>query len=189
MPPIDQNLVKALGHPVRVRILESLQGRVASPRQLSKDLSESLGVVSYHANTLVACGCIEQVRTAPKRGVIEHFFTASPRSFIGHQDWRRAPRSVRGGVTGAAVQSFLDQATAAVEAGTIDDRDDTTLNWMPMRVDETGWREIAEVMDGALKLLMAVHAKSRARLGEADGIPVVVGLAGFEAGPRAPGVS
>lgn len=188
MPPIDQNLVKALAHPVRVGILEALQGRVASPNELSKELGESLGVVGYHVKILAGCGCIEQVRTAPKRGVIEHFFTASPRSFTGHQDWRLAPRSVRGGVTGAAVQSFLDQATAAAEAGTIDDRDDTTLNWMPMRVDETGWREIAEVMDGALKLLMAVHARSARRLGGADGIPVVVGLAGFEAGPRAPGL-
>ncbi|MEX2106431.1 MAG: winged helix-turn-helix domain-containing protein [Solirubrobacterales bacterium] len=184
---IDQELVKALSHPLRVRILEALQGRVASPTELSKEMSESLGVIAYHANTLVECGCLELVRTQPRRGALEHFFTATPRSFIGHQDWRRTPLSVRGGVTAAAVQSFVDQAAAAVKAGTIDSREDTTLSWMPMTVDETGWREVAEIMDKVLKLATAVHAKSAKRLGGARGIPLIVGLAAFEAsGPETP---
>ena len=45
-------------HPIRVNILEALQGRVASPSELSKEMDESLGVVSYHTNTLVECGCL-----------------------------------------------------------------------------------------------------------------------------------
>jgi len=179
---IDQKLVKALAHPIRVYILEELQDRVASPTELSKETERSLGVVSYHANILVSCGCLELVRTQPRRGALEHFFRATPRSFIGHQDWRRAPRSVRGGVTDAAVGTFFDKAAAAVEAGTIDARDDTTLNWMPINVDETGWREIAEILDKALQLVMGVPARSVARRAEGEEIPVVVGFASFEAG-------
>ena len=185
--PIDQALVKALAHPLRVQILEALQGRVASPSGLAKELGKSLGVISYHANLLAESGCLELVRTRQRRGAVEHFFRAAPRSFIGHQDWRRAPLSVRGGVTAAAVQGFVDRAALAIDAGTIDSRDDTTLCWMPMTVDETGWREIAEIMDRALRLLMSVHAGSVRRLGGAEGIPMVVGLAGFEAGQEPPG--
>lgn len=183
MYSIDQNLVKALGHPLRVRILEALQGRSASPVALSKELGESLGVVSYHTNALVQCGCIEQTRTRPRRGTIEHFFTAVPRSFIGAQDWREAPLSVRGGISEAAIRTFIERAGAALEAGTLDKRDDTTLSWMPMQVDERGWREMAEVLDGALSSLRQVHARSRERLGGDDGIPVVAAVAGFEAPP------
>jgi hypothetical protein len=80
------------------------------------------------------------------------------------------------------VGSFVDKAAAAAVAGTIDSREDTTLNWMPMTVDDAGWREVAEVMDKALKLLMAVHERSAKRLGGEGGIPMIVGLAGFEAG-------
>ena len=180
---IDQNLVRALAHPMRVQILEALQGRTASPTELARKFRESLGVVSYHANALLDVGCIEQVRTQPKRGTIEHFFTAKPRSFIGHQDWRKAPRSVRGGVTNEALRTFVAKVGAALDADTIDSREDTTLNWMPMAVDEQGWRETAEILDRALRELMEVAAQSRRRLGGDEGIPVVTGLAAFEAPP------
>lgn len=182
---IDQNLVRALAHPMRVRILEALQGRTASPTELTREFGDSLGVVSYHTNALLDVGCIEQVRTRPKRGTIEHFYTARPRSFIGHQDWRRAPLSIRAGVTEEAVRTFVAKVGAAIDADTIDRREDTTLNWMPITVDEQGWREAAEVLDKALRELMAVSARSRERLGDADGIPVVTGLAAFEAPPGA----
>jgi DNA-binding transcriptional ArsR family regulator len=181
---IDQNLVRALAHPMRVRILEALQGRTASPTELSREFRESLGVVSYHANALLDVDCIEQVRTRPKRGTIEHFYTARPRSFIGHQDWRLAPVSVRGGVTGEALRTFIAKVGAALDADTIDSREDTTLNWMPIVVDEQGWREAAEILDRALRDLMTVASESRERLGDADGIPVVTAMAAFEAPPR-----
>jgi DNA-binding transcriptional ArsR family regulator len=180
---IDQDLVRALGHPMRVRILEALQGRTASPTELSREFRESLGVVSYHVNALLDVECIEQVRTRPKRGTVEHFYTARPRSFIGHQDWRRAPVSVRGGVTSEALRTFVAKVGAALDADTIDSREDTTLNWMPIVVDEQGWRETAEILDRALRDLMTVGADSRGRLGEADGIPVVTAMAAFEAPP------
>jgi DNA-binding transcriptional ArsR family regulator len=181
---IDQELVRALSHPIRVNILEALQGRVASPSELSKEMDESLGVISYHANTLVECGCLELVHTKPRRGALEHFFGVTPRSFIGHQDWRRAPRSLRGGITSAAFQTFIDKASEAIEGGTIDSREDTTLSWMPMTVDGSGWTEVAEIMEETRKQLMDVHSSSSERLAGEQGIPIVVGLAAFEAGRR-----
>jgi hypothetical protein len=50
-----------------------------------------------------------------------------------------------------------------------------------MQVDERGWREVAEVLEGALKALQDVHASSRERLGGGDGIAVIAAVAGFEA--------
>jgi DNA-binding transcriptional ArsR family regulator len=180
---IDQNLVRALAHPMRVRILEALQGRTASPTELAREFHQSLGVVSYHANALLEVECIEQVSTRPKRGTIEHFYTVRPRSFIGHQDWRRVPLSVRAGVTSEALRTFAAKIGQAIDADTIDRREDTTLNWMPVIVDEEGWRETAEILDRALQELMAVAAASRERLGGEPGIPVVTGLAAFEVPP------
>jgi DNA-binding transcriptional ArsR family regulator len=180
---IDQNLVRAVAHPMRVQILEALQGRTASPTELAKQFTETLGVVSYHTNALLDVECIEQVSTRPKRGTIEHFYTARPRSFIGHQDWRKAPLSVRGRVTSEALRTFVAKVGAALDADTIDSREDTTLNWMPVTVDEQGWRETAEILDGALRQLMEVAAASRDRLGGEDGIPVVTAMAAFEAPP------
>ena len=180
---VDQRLVRALAHRLRVQILEALQGRKASATDLEGELRTPLGNVAYHMRVLRECGCLEKVGTAQARGATETFYTVTPRSFIGHQDWRRAPFSVRAGVTNEALRTFVAKVGAAIDADTIDRREDTTLNWMPITVDEQGWRETAEVLDQALSELMAVAARSRERLGAADGIPVVTGLAAFEAAP------
>lgn len=181
---IDQELVKALSHPIRIEILEALQGRVASPTELSQEMDESLGVISYHAKTLVKCGCLELVHTEPRRGAIEHFFGLAPRSSIGHQDWRRAPLAVREKITAAALGTFIETAAKALEDGTIDRRDETVLTWMPLTVDETGWREIATIMEKAARLVAEAQERSRERLEGADGLSIVVGLAAFETGKR-----
>lgn len=178
---IDQELVKALSHPIRVEILETLQGRVASPSELSQEMNASLGVISYHAKTLVKCGCLELVHTEPRRGAVEHFFGITPRSSIGHQDWRRVPLAVRKGISNAALETFIEVASSALEAGAIDKREDTTLSWMPLTVDEVGWREIAKIMSDASQLIVGAHSRSAKRLDGHDGISIVVGLAAFEA--------
>jgi DNA-binding transcriptional ArsR family regulator len=180
---IDQNLVRALGHPMRVRVLEALQGRTASPNELAREFAESLGAVAYHFGVLRQADCVEEVRTLPRRGAVEHFYTARPRSFIGHQDWRRAPVSVRGGVTSQAVRTFVAKVGAAIDADTIDPREDTILHWASVSVDEPGWTEITRILDQALVKVAKAAGRSRERLGDADGIPVVTGLAAFEAAP------
>jgi DNA-binding transcriptional ArsR family regulator len=188
---IDPRLVRALVHPLRVEILQLLNEREASPNEMMDILDFPLGNIAYHARVLEKCGCIEVVRTERRRGAVEHFFRAVPRSYIGHQDWRKVPRSVRGEVTGASLDSFISRVVAALEAGTIDDREDSTLNWMALAVDELGWAQVAEVLDETLARLQAVHTQSRGRLeitGE-EATQMIVGLAAFEAAkpPETPG--
>jgi predicted transcriptional regulator len=83
---IDFELVSALSHPVRLEILLAMQGRVASPAELSQELGASLGVISYHTSTLVKCGCLELVHTKARRGVIENFFAVAPRALMTGDD-------------------------------------------------------------------------------------------------------
>ena len=152
------------GHPLRVKILEVVQLRNASPSELTDLLPAPLGNVAYHVRVLEKCGCIEQVATARRRGAVEHYFRARPRSYIGHQDWRKVPRSLRDAVTGSALGTFFDRAADALESGTMDSHDDTTLNWMPMAVDEAGWAEVAAVFQAASNRLEAIHALCRKRM-------------------------
>ncbi len=188
MPPsrpnlLDPHLVRALAHPLRVQILEVLNERQASPNELMEILGYPLGNVAYHTRVLEKCGCIELVTTERRRGAIEHYFRAKPRSYIGHQDWRKVPRSVRNEVSGASLEAFIDRAIDALEAGTIDDREETTLSWSTMAVDELGWSQATEVLEEAMARLQAVHEQSRKRLeitGE-EPLPIVTGVAAFEA--------
>ncbi len=186
---IDQRLVRALAHPLRVKILEALTERVASPIRLSDDLDAGLSHVAYHTRALDKCGCLELVDTAQRRGATEHFYKASPHSFIGGRIWRRVPRALLGGVSGATLQSFMDRAVAALEAGTIDCRRDTTLYWMPILLDQQGWDEVTAAMEKTVATVVAIQTESRKRLIASkgrDAISAIVGVASFEtAGSRA----
>lgn len=135
----DQELVRALSHPIRVEILEALQGRVASPNELSKDLDESLKVISYHAKTLVKCGCLELVHSEPRRGVAEQFFSVVARSSPG---WRSQAAAKGSGLSSAACE--------------VDDR-----GWQEIRkiVDKAS-RLVAEAQARSLKRLAGAEGIS-----------------------------
>jgi DNA-binding transcriptional ArsR family regulator len=77
-----QELARALSHPVRVEILQVLHGRIASPAELSREIGQRPAVVSYHASTLLKCGCLELVHTRAQQGAIENFFAVTPQSLI-----------------------------------------------------------------------------------------------------------
>lgn len=72
---LDARVVKALGHPTRVRILRAMRHRkLASPVELSHELDMPLGAVGYHVRRLEALGFIELARRTQRRGAIEHHY-------------------------------------------------------------------------------------------------------------------
>jgi DNA-binding transcriptional ArsR family regulator len=83
---MDHEMVRALSHPIRLEILETLRGRAASPFEISEEIGQSQGVVSYHACTLVRCGYLELVDSKAGRGGIENFFAITPRPFGKRRD-------------------------------------------------------------------------------------------------------
>jgi len=180
---IDQRLVRSLAHPLRIQILELLTDHVASPATLAGQLDAALGDVAYHTRALDGYGALELVDTAQKRGATEHFYKATPGAFVGGPPWRKVPKSIRGGISAATLQTFLDKAIAALEAGTLDGRDDTVFRWMPLFLDERGWQEVVAIMEEATKLMLAAHVRSQDRLSESGGkgaVSTVVGQAAFE---------
>jgi hypothetical protein len=180
---IDQRLVHALAHPLRVKILEVLSDHVASPNLLAGQLETGLSDVAYHTRALDRYGCLELVDTAQKRGATEHFYKVTPGAFVGGPSWRKVPRAVRGGVSAATLQTFLDKAIPALEAGTLDDRDETIFRWMPLFLDQEGWEEVVKILEEATNRVLAAHLRSQDRLNETGGrgaISTVVGQAAFE---------
>jgi hypothetical protein len=185
---IDQRLVKALAHPLRVRILEILSEQVSSPNRLSEALETGLTDVAYHTRALDRCGCLQLVDTAQRRGATEHFYKATPDSFLGNPAWRGVPRGILPGVSGATLQTFIDKAALAMQAGTLDDREDTVFRWLPLLVDQIGWNEVVAIMEEATEKVLASHLRSQDRINSAnDAVSAVIGMAVFEtAGSQEP---
>jgi DNA-binding transcriptional ArsR family regulator len=76
--PNEEQLLMALGHPLRRRILRALaDSRPASPRELSDALAQPLSNVSYHVRVLVQSKAVTLVGTKPARGSIQHFYRSN----------------------------------------------------------------------------------------------------------------
>jgi DNA-binding transcriptional ArsR family regulator len=180
---VDQRLVRALGHPVRVQALIILNERIASPNEISKELDQSVGHVSYHIKVLKECECIELVDTAPRRGAMEHYYRATDRAFLDASEWAALPSSIRPGLSASLLQTVVNDASSALTSGTFDKRIDRHLSWTPMIVDEQGWEELRNRLEAALEDVFEIQASSAERLTKADapGIPVTVAMMGFEA--------
>jgi DNA-binding transcriptional ArsR family regulator len=163
---ITQQLAKALAHPLRVRIIASLQKGISSPNQLAQELGEPLGNVSYHVKTLLEYNCVELVKTEPRRGAVEHFYRATERAFFSDSDWESIPASARKGISGAMLAAIGQDATEALGAGTLDARDESYLSHTPLLVDEEGWKAIAELLEQTFNRALEIQTESANRLAE-----------------------
>jgi DNA-binding transcriptional ArsR family regulator len=179
---ITQQLAKALAHPLRVRILTSLQKGISSPNQLAQELGEPLGNVSYHVKTLLEYDCVELVKTEPRRGAVEHFYRATERAFFSDADWAKIPSSARKGISGVILESIGEDATAAMTAGTIDARTDTHITRSPLLLDEKGWTELNAVLADTLNRANEIQEEAASRLAadKAEAIPTSLAILHFE---------
>jgi DNA-binding transcriptional ArsR family regulator len=161
---LDSNIVKALSHPLRLRILTRLNEGVASPNEMSKEFEESLPLVSYHVRILRELDCIELVRTTPRRGAIEHHYRALTRPFLEDDDWAQLPPSARKAVSNTILSKMVGDVRLAVAAGTFDERPERHLSYAPLMLDEEGWRDLNERLGAVLAWAIEEQAASAGRL-------------------------
>jgi len=166
---ITQQLAKALAHPLRMRILTSLHRGISSPNQLSQELGEPLGNVSYHVKTLLEFDCIELVKTEPRRGAVEHFYRATERAFLSDEDWARIPASTRKGISGVILESIGEDATRALVEGTIENRTDSHITRTPLVLDEQGWNDLSALLKAVLERANTIQGEAAARLNKDKG--------------------
>jgi DNA-binding transcriptional ArsR family regulator len=165
---IEQRLIKALNHPLRMRILMRLNLAVASPVEMARDLEEPLANVAYHTRVLVDLGCLELVRTEHRRGAIEHYYRAIVRPYFSDRDWGRLPVSARQTISEAVLQRVWADAATALQSGAFEARDDRHLSRTPLVVDEHGWREITAMLAQLLDRALQIEGESAARRREGE---------------------
>jgi DNA-binding transcriptional ArsR family regulator len=179
---ITQQLAKALAHPLRVRILSSLHKGVSSPNQLSQELGEPLGNVSYHVKTLLEYDCVELVKTEPRRGAVEHFYRATERAFFSDSDWEKIPASARKGISGSILETVGRDATESLIAGAIDARSDSHISRTPLVLDEQGWTDVTSLLADTLNRATEIQEEAATRLadGKSDSVNTKLAILHFE---------
>jgi DNA-binding transcriptional ArsR family regulator len=165
----DPRLIKALAHPLRVRILSVLETReLASPNELADELEVSLGVVSYHVRRLHALGFLELVRRTPRRGAIEHHYRAKARPRVSDDVWAETPGIVKRAMIGATLQQINGYVNAAAAGGGFD-RTEAHLSRTVLMLDDEGWNQLAAEMVRWVEVVERIEAESQARIEQTPG--------------------
>jgi DNA-binding transcriptional ArsR family regulator len=163
---LDERLAKALSHPLRQRILQRLnEGGVRSPNELSRELGDPLGNVSYHVRILRELDCVELVRTEQRRGALEHYYRANAQPWLDDQQWARLPAGFRRKTLGRTLSELLEAAGDASQTGGFDDPE-VAVHRVPLELDEEGWSEMVELLNETLETALRIQTESQKRQGE-----------------------
>jgi DNA-binding transcriptional ArsR family regulator len=181
----DPRYVKAMSHPVRVRIMAMLSERKASPNELSQWLGTTLGATAYHVRTLHKLGLIELVDETRVRGAVEHHYKAKARPKVTEENWSKASPIAKQAAVGSQLKMLEDHTTASAAAGGFD-RPDALVERRTARVDDKGWKALAAEAQKFLDRVEKIEADAAKRLARTSGeggLDAGVVLLSFESVP------
>jgi DNA-binding transcriptional ArsR family regulator len=160
---IDANVLKALGHPLRMRLLTFISERgEASPVEMSRALDHPLATVSHHMRVLRDLGYVELARTRPRRGALEHYYRASAAAFLDDEHWELLPLPARRRVAAQLFRQVLRDAAAAAQRGGFD-APSAHIARIVLDLDARGWRDLSRAVLALLKRAEAIQERSDAR--------------------------
>lgn len=173
-------------HPLRVRIFEVVNEVDMSPSQFlqSGAVPEDLSLpgVAYHFRALEKFGCLEIIREIPRRGVMEHVYRGCGALSFNDEEWAELSDAERQRISRMLIRGIVARADGAMIAGTFDARLDRHVTWMPIELDERGWKEMMLSLMAAFSKADAIRRRAAIRLAESgeEPIPATVGFLGFE---------
>jgi DNA-binding transcriptional ArsR family regulator len=179
--PIDQAVVFALGHRIRLDALAILAEGTHSPSEIAEMLGEDRRVVSNHIRKLFEAGCIEEVRTATVRNVTERFYRALTMPYISDETYRAMTHEDRKEIIALIIQSLTAEVMASFRAGKIEADNNAWMAWDALDLDEEGREELSKELAIRYERLLAIKRRNAKRLTKAGdaGVPTVVALMGF----------
>lgn len=143
---LNSELFKALGHPIRYRILMIAGEREVSPTELAELLDEPFKRVNAQVRVLVDAGLLELVNTDTRLGGKQHFYKATERPVIDSEAWSRLPQLARESTTAINTGVIIGEIAASVDAGRFDAHPSRTIMRWPVRVDREGAARIEEAV-------------------------------------------
>jgi DNA-binding transcriptional ArsR family regulator len=163
----DPSLAKALAHPLRTRILSALEDRTASPSELATELGAPLGVVSYHVRRLAALRFLKLVKRVPRRGAVEHYYTAVAGPHITDGAWASTPTIAKQAMISTVLADIGRRAGDAVATGGFEDPR-SHISRSPLILDQEGWAAASKEFEALLDRIQEIEAESAKRLARAD---------------------
>lgn len=167
---VDLRSVKALDHVLRQHILLATMAGEVSPSELSKALGEGLSQVSYHVKVLRddCDGIIEETRTEPRRGAVEHYYRASEKSLFPAKTWRRLKKGLRAVVGAGQASDLFNDLADALNAGKLQGAHDHIIR-TPLLLDAKGERSVKAIAERATREIENEQREVGNRITKANG--------------------
>ncbi len=159
----DPRYVKAMSHPLRVRILAMLDERTASPVELAGWLRSSLGTVAYHVRTLERIGLVELVHETRVRGAVEHHYRSCGRPQVSDEAWAAAPAIAKQAAVSASLQTIDAYARAASAAGGFD-HGNSHLTRTALTLDARGFNDLSRACARLLAQVERIEEAAKERM-------------------------
>jgi len=184
--PLIVRLSKVFADPLRMKILAECNMREMSPKLFYKEFGGgSLPRVSRAFAALVEYDWLYLTKTesgGKRRGGVEHFYRATEPAVFDEAIWKELPKGTREHTTWRVLETFVQQVKEAMEAGTMDAREDHHFTWTPLRLDQEGWETVASRLLEIFYFLFEEQERANLRMAETgeEPIPMTVALAAFE---------
>lgn len=184
---VNMQVVRALGNPTRIRILDAIGEGPANSRELAARTGGSPGVIAYHLRVLRATGCVRLVEDAPAGPATERPYELDPAATPTRRLARvRGAHSGPGHPPASVVQSVLERGMRHRGENLLGERKEQ-LSCASIVVDRQGWQEISLAIGEALERISNAHERSAERLAASSdrGIEATIAVMTFESASRA----
>jgi DNA-binding transcriptional ArsR family regulator len=168
---LKDRLLKAMAHPLRVRILAYMNDRPWSPSELSDELAEGLSQISYHVKVLKDFELIELMKTTPRRGAVEHYYRALERVFMPSSITKQFPKSAQRGMYMDTLEDANMDLVASIKTGRFDERPDYHVSYTPVDLDDLACQEAEKLADKFVEdfIRLSEESANRRANGENEG--------------------
>lgn len=182
-PPalVDPELAIVVKRSIRVHIVALGHQREISPSEIAEAYDMDLGYISDQFTILKNADFLELVDEVKVRGTVKHMYRSVKRAFIS--DFSLLEEPLQEEWNDAFVRELNDRLSDAMEAGTLNSRNDRVLYWKALMLDDLSWLETGKVAAWAIEEgnEEEVRTAERHAKGQASGsIPVTFVVMMFE---------
>lgn len=187
-------VAKVIADPLQLGILDALDSQPLSAtlffREFGKSASDAVGREVTENSVYRAFRRLKEFdwlvladskTGGRRRAAVENFYRPA-RPVRARETWPTLPESMRGTPAGNVLEAWIAHTKEAVEAHTMDARENRYYTWTPGIVDQRGWRRLVAETDAALEFTKAEVEAASVRLDESGEppIPVTICLAMLE---------
>ena len=160
--------VDAMKHPLRLAIHDLLMMEPLSVTELARRLGVPVGRVRYQVGRLKEAGLAELRELRPKRGMAERVYSSSPAYITPADGAHLTTDELEAGVK-AILKRMIRDSLNSVETGKFVARPEFVAARFPLRIDQQGWKQAADLLQETVERSLAVQAEAAKRLEHGGG--------------------